>query len=198
MTIVHFEVQNNLRNLYSYPEFGNLIDTFERSNETGSSYHAELQCGQVLITASKSRLRGVLPRHANFRGALASRFNPTLFESSTLPEGDVTYVILSHGVKDDDPIQDYPSFVDLLVPDEASRKIICEIDLLQTHNISVLEGEFDSKTDVQLVSRKDLRNTQDESVVAKEPAKIEDSDDSSESEPVDSSFVQGEGRTEDG
>lgn len=128
LDVVHYEAQNNLLNLaLKFPE---LVVAFDAPNATGSAFHTELRCGSIVITCSQARLKGNMPRPSIFRSRLASDLNMMLFESDSMPTGDSTYVILSHGIDRSDPIRTFPSFIDALVPDEAANRVVCQIDLL--------------------------------------------------------------------
>ena len=130
MVNVHNEIQNGLLGLSeTFPELAVTIEP----NSSGTAHYARLRSGRLLVTASQTRSRGSIPRSSNFRSELASRFNPMLFEPEAV--GELTFAVLAHGVHREDPIQYHPSYIEILVPDEASQQWICHIDLMKRYDL---------------------------------------------------------------
>lgn len=161
MDLVHYEIQNKLLELGDlFPE---MVSTFMAPNSVRTCSYAEVRCGSFVITASQARIRGRMPRHAQFRSALAATHNFYLFDDydSQLQTGDVTYMILSHGIDRNEPEKSVePSFVNLLVPDEATKKVVYIHDLLCDVSPSN-SMEVDLEDDVKLVKPRTIKRTND-------------------------------------
>jgi hypothetical protein len=168
MDLVQYEIQNNLNFLpLKFPDY---LKSFSTPNVSGSNFHTELLCGRVIFTISQTRFRGKLPREAYFRSALANDFNQSLFEPE-LPTGDITYIILTHGVDENDRRFNLPSFAELVIPDELTRSVICQYDL--SHFIhEATKEEFASEEEVRLVKAKTKQPSTKES--EKEAREVEE------------------------
>jgi len=118
-------------------------------NRLGSAHHTVVQCGPVLLTASKVDSPDDVPRSALFRNTYAQRPQRVLDLPGIAPpdgyeityEADGLYGLLIHSPSDDNPAA--PSFVMLGFPDRHCTTYVARIDLLARRRMAQVAAPVD-------------------------------------------------------
>lgn len=129
-------------------------------NHTGTSYFAQVNCRNVVLTQSFVDSPETMVRKAEFRKTRARNNTPSLFDNDEPPTADAPlYTLLLHGVEDGKRRRD-PYFIDIVVPDQECRRYLARLKLFSICYAvvdSLLAGTHAREEQVPDVAQPELR-----------------------------------------